>query len=446
MCELARQIMVGHVTQIFRKAKALIGLIVVSGGMLGACTVHSSEIPTATPEEVGMSSERLLRINAAMQRHIDAGDIQGAVTAVARRGKVIHFEAHGLIDVEKGIPMEKDAIFIMMSSTKPVLGVAAMMMIEEGLIRPTDEVSRYIPEFRDMQVAVLKDPADEDISPYAMRAGEVPEHRFVPAKTPITIQHLLTHTSGLMSGGLGTAVAARGWRGFLRLAESGPGETLASYIPTLGEVALDFQPGSRWTYSGSTGLDVVARIVEIVSETPFDVFVRERIFEPLRMKDTHYNLPPEKGSRGVMIQGQDMAEFRRRGPKTYFAGSAGLSSTAEDYLHLEQMFVNGGELFGIRILSPRTVKMMSSNHVGDLYRGTSRTQSGMGFGYTVAVVIDPIAANARRSAGAFGWGGAFGTRSWTDPTEELAAVIMLQQPHPGTQYDFENAIWQAIID
>ncbi|MCY3837105.1 MAG: serine hydrolase [Gammaproteobacteria bacterium] len=398
-----------------------------------AIAVCGAEIPVAEPESVGMSTERLLRIDAAMQRHIDAGNIQGAVTAVARRGKVVHFKAHGLMDVEAERPMSRDAIFIMMSSTKPILGVAAMMMIEEGLIRPNDPVSKYIPEFADMQVAVLKDPSDKDISPFRVDRRNPPEHRLVPAEAPITIKHLLTHTSGLATGGLGTA-------------QSRPVErvTLASYIPTLGTAVLDFQPGSRWAYSGGTGLDVVARIVEIVSGMPYDQFVQTRILDPLDMTDTHYHVPPDKASRRVVIQGRDLSRWS--GETTYFSGSYGLSSTARDYLHFEQMLANGGELFGHRLLGSRSVEWMASNHLGDLYRGFAQNAKGQGFGYTVAVVLDPIAAGSRRSAGAFGWGGAFGTRSWTDPAEELAGVLMLQQPHPGAQYDFENAVRQAIID
>ena len=399
-----------------------------------AVAVCGGEMPVGEPESVGMSTERLERIDTAMQRHIDAGDIQGAVTAVARRGKVVHFKAHGLMDVEAERPMAKDAIFIMMSSTKPVLGVAAMMMIEEGLIRPGDPVSKYIPEFADMQVAVLKEPADEDVSPFRVDRQNVPEHRLVPAAMPITIEHLLTHTSGLASGGLGSVVSG----------QRAERTTLESYIPTLGDMVLDFQPGSRWAYSGGTGLDVVARIVEIVSGTPFDAFLKTRIFDPLEMVDTHYNLPPSKASRRVAIRGRDLSRWM--GETTYFSGSYGLSSTARDYLHFEQMLANGGELFGRRLLGPRTVEMMASNHLGDLYRGFSQTAEGQGFGYTVGVILDPIAADSRRSAGAFGWGGAFGTRSWTDPAEELVGVIMLQQPYGPAQYDFENAVRQAIID
>jgi len=397
----------------------------------------AAEIPTATPEEVGMSSARLQRINTVIQRHIDAGDIQGAVTVVARRGKLVHFETHGLMDVENDRAMQDDSIFIMMSSTKPLLGVAAMMMIEEGLIRPEDPVSKYIPEFADMQVAVLANPSG-NISPYSVSSDDIPEYRLVPANREITIHDLLTHTSGLASGGLGTAIAGRFPRD--------PGATIASEIPKYGAVALDFQPGARWKYSPGIGLNVVSRIIEIVAGMPFDQFISERILQPLDMNSTYFSVPPEYQNRRVVIADRDMSRFFDGPPTTYFSASGGLSSTAGDYLKFEQMLVNGGELFGNRLLSPRSVRMMSSNQIGDLYRGFSRSQEGMGFGYTVGVTVDPITSNARRSGGAFGWGGAFGTRSWTDPEEELTAVIMLQQPFGPAQYDFENAVQQAIID
>ncbi len=407
-------------------------LAATSGG------VGASDVAVAVPEDVGMSSEGLRGINAVMQQHIEAGDIQGAVTVVARRGKVVHFEAHGMMDVEKGIPMAKDAIFRMASSTKPILGVAAMMMIEQGLMRAEDPVSKYIPEFRNMQVAVLKDPADENVSPTYVRRGEVPEHRLVPAEREVTLHHLLTHTSGLMSSGLGSAVADRQRRG--------ADATLATATPLLGKVPLDFQPGSRWSYSAGTGLNVVSRVIEIVSDTPFDVFLQERIFEPLGMVDTHFNVPPAKASRRVVIEGRDMSRWGNRGPTKYFSASGGLSSTAGDYLRFEQMLAAGGQLFGNRLISDESVRTMASNQVGDLYTGLYRNQSGVGFGYTVAVVLDRDASKGTRSNGAFGWGGAFGTRSWTDPVEELTGVIMLQQPHGATQNAFEVAVREAIID
>ena len=400
-------------------------------GLVAICTVsaiaaHGGEIPIADAESVGMSTERLRQIGTAMQGHIDAGKIQGAVTAVARRGKVVHFEAHGFIDFEAQRPMPQDAIFVMASSTKPVLGVAAMILIDEGLIRPNDPVEKYIPEFADMQVAVLADPTDKDI-PLRVDRKNPPGHRLVPAQTPITIEHLLTHTSGLVSGGLGTQPKP----GSNRMA-------LASYIPTLGDFALDFQPGSRWSYGG--GLQVVARVIEIVSGMSYAEFMQTRVFDPLGMKDTHFVVPPSKLPRRVVIRGVDMSKWDGE------ATSRGLWSTARDYLRFEQMLANGGELSGRRLLSPDAVATMASNHVGGLFASVGKGRKGMGFGYTVSVVLDPVAAQSQRSAGAFGWGGAAGTLSWTDPAEELAGVLMLQQPYGPARRDFETAIRQAIID
>ncbi|MDG1026643.1 MAG: serine hydrolase [Gammaproteobacteria bacterium] len=399
----------------------------------------AQDIPWASSaEEVGVSSERLERINQAMQRHIDAGNIQGAVTAVARRGKLVHFQTHGAMDVPNKRPMTDDSLFIMMSSTKPVLGVAAMMMIEEGLIRPTDPVSKWIPEFEDMQVAVLAAPFDENISPLRVDPEDLPEYRLVPAHRQITVHDILTHTSGLASSGLGSAISAP--------ADRSPGATLANTVPKFGDYVLDFQPGTRWQYSPATALDVIARIIEIESGMPFPQFTQQRIFEPLGMNNTWWNVPAEYQDRRVVIVDRDMSRFFDVPDTTYFSGSYGLNSTAEDYLRFEQMLANGGELFGNRLLSPRTVRMMASNQSGDLYKGIGRNLRGQGFGYTVAVAEDPIVSNTRRSPGAFGWGGAFGTRSYTDPEEELTAVIMLQQPYRAAQEDFENAVQQAIID
>ena len=403
----------------------------------------AQDIPWAdSAEEVGMSTERLERINAVMQRHIEAGTIQGAVTAVARRGKLVHFETHGLMSVPNNRPMQDDSLFIMMSSTKPVLGVAAMMLVEEGLIRPTDPISKWFPEFAEMQVAVLRDPVDENISPVRIDPRNVPAHRLVPAAREITVHDILTHTSGLASSGLGSAISAASIGGLDNR------QSLAKNVPEYGNVVLDFQPGSRWQYSPATALDVIARIIEIESGIPFDEFVKERIFEPLGMNNTFWNVPEEYQDRLIEIVGADTAPPGRAvlydtSHSTYFSGSYGLKSTAGDYLRFEQMLVNGGELFGNRLLSPRTVRMMSSNQTKDLF---SNNVEGQGFGYTVATSENPIVANQRRTQGAFGWGGALGTRSWSDPEEELTAVIMIQQPVPQVQRDFENAVQQAIID
>jgi len=412
-------------------------LLALFAATIAWTALPAQEIPGASPEDVGMSSERLLEIDAVIKRHIDAGEIQGAVTAVARRGKVVHFEAYGLMDVERGLPMEKDAIFRMASSSKPVLGVAAMMMIEEGLFDPADEVAKYLPEFRDMRVAVLKEPADRDVVPAFVAPGETPEHRLVPAERPITIHDLLTHSAGLGSYGLGTAVA--------KLPNVGPDDTLASRVPLYARMPLDFQPGSRWGYSPRIGHDVVARIIEIVSGESYDDFLRRRVFEPLGMADTHFFLPPEKESRRVVIRGLDGKSKGWDKPSRYASASGGLSSTAEDFLRFEQMLAGGGELFGNRLLSPESVARMSSNQVGGLY-GQGGKQPGSGFGYAVSVVLDPVAAKSARGEGAFGWGGAFGTVSWTDPANEIAAVLMVQQGSKGVSAGFENAIKAAIVD
>lgn len=384
-----------------------------------------------------MSSIQLQQVNTVVQQHIDKGDIQGAVTAVARRGQVVHFSAQGLMNVEDKRPMQVDSIFRMASSSKPVLGVAAMIAIEEGLIAPADPIARYLPEFADMQIAVLAEHKDKDVSPEWVWK-DPPAHRLVPATRQITIHDLLTHTSGLASGGLGNAIAGYPTK-------RGPEETLADLVPKYAEMALDFQPGTRWAYSAYTGLDVVARVLEIVSAQSYDDFLRQRIFEPLGMTDTYFFVPPEKEARTVVIDGIDRKSKGWDEPSRYTSASGGLSSTASDFLQFEQMLYDRGELSGTRILSEASVATMTSNKVGEMFSANGK-QEGVGFGYTVMVLLDPRAANSHRSAGAFGWGGAFGTMTWTDPAQEISAVLMVQQPTKELANDFEKAIRDAIVD
>lgn len=393
-------------------------------------SIHKTIEPElAKPESVGISGERLNRISEAMQRNIDSGRITGAVTAVARRGKVVHFEAHGMRDLEAGVPMEKNAIFRMASSTKPVTGVAVLMMMEEGRLRLTDPVYRYLPEFRGARVRVLKSGAD----PKAEDAYDI-----VPADREITIKHLMTHTTGLNGEGL---------------PNPGPGDTLENFTPKIAENPLDFHPGTRWRYTGGPRFSVLSRIVEVVSGEPFDEFAQKRIFGPLGMVDTYFVLPEDKRSRLLPLYRRSEGEWRRveganhAGPEvTYIAGSGGLVSTAHDYLRWEQMLANGGELDGVRLLSPITVDLMCANHVGDLYRGLQGNLDGVGFGLTVYIVLDPATSNIRRPKGAIGWAGAFGTISWSDRKEGLAVVLMIQQRDQRVQAEFENAVMQAIID
>jgi CubicO group peptidase (beta-lactamase class C family) len=407
-------------------------------------------VPTTDrPEEVGMSSERLARIKDAVRRQIEAGAVPGVVTLVARRGKIVHFEPHGLNDVEAKKAMPKDAIFRLASMSKPITATAVMMMIEEGKVRLSDPVSRFIPEFKQAMVAVPKAgaaPAAGAAGGRGGRGGPPPEVDVVAAR-PITIRDLLTHTSGLMTGGPGQQTAGA-------KAQRDPTDTLATYIPRLGAVALDYQPGTLWRYSGLAGFDVLSRVVEVASGMPFDRFLQQRLFDPLGMKDTGFTITPQRTPRmAIMYRRAQGGGFERLPDQnglssaTYFAGSGGLITTAEDYLQFAQMLVNGGELNGKRYLGTKTVELMSSNHTGDLVNGQfGRPARGMGFGLGVQVVEDPVAADLRQSKGTWGWAGAYGTNINIDPQEKLVTIIMMQTSTPQLQRDFDNAVMQAIID
>ena len=403
-------------------------------------------VPTAPKaEEVGVSTERLSRIHDAAQRHIDAKDVAGVVTLVARRGRIVHFEAQGLADIDAKKPMMKDSIFRLASMSKPITAVAVMMMLEEGKIRLTDRVSAFIPEFKNMKVAVAKNGGAMPIA-VGRGGGPAPEFDLVPAAREITVMDLLTHTSGLMSAGVSGGEQAR-------LAPLGAGDTLANYIPKLAQTPLDFQPGTFWRYSGLYGFDVLARIVEIASGLPYDQFLQQRLFTPLGMKDTGFAPTPERMAR--------VATVYARGPNglapapnpnqlisgTYFSASGGLMSTAEDYLQFAQMLVNGGTLNGRRYLSPKTVELMTANHTGDMVNGQfGRPAHGMGFALGVQVWLDPVAADRRVSPGSYGWEGAYGTLQIMDPVEKMVEIIMMQGANGPTQRDFENSVRQALID
>ena len=421
------------------KLLSIATLVASSAALLTA----AGSVPAGKPEEAGFSTERLGRIREAVQRHITAGQVPGVVTLVSRRGKVVHFETHGLNDVEAKKPMPRDAIFRLASMSKPIGAVAVMMMVEEGKVRLNDPVSRFIPEFKQASLAVPKGGA----APAGRgRGGPPPEVDLVPTRA-ITVRDLLTHTSGLMSGGPGqqTAPAA---------AQRTPQDTLASYVPRLGSVALDFQPGTLWRYSGLHGFDVLCRIVEVASGLTIDRFMQQRLFDPLGMKDTGFTITAARQPRmAIMYRRVQGGGFERQADQgglsspTYFSCSGGMVSTAEDYLQFAQMLVNGGELNGRRYLSPKTIALLASNHTGDLVNGQfGRPARGMGFGLGVQVVEDPVAADLRQSKGTFGWAGAYGTNINIDPLEKMVTIIMMQTSTPQLQRDFENAVMQAIID
>jgi CubicO group peptidase (beta-lactamase class C family) len=417
-----------------------IGALVLLAAAVLAWPVTAAT-PTAKPEEVGFSSERLNRISDLVQRHITAGSFSGAVTLVARNGRIARLEAQGLMDIESRKPMQKDAIFRIMSMTKPVVGVSIMMMIEEGKVRLTDPASKFIPELKDLKVAMPM-AAGVANAPAGGRGNAAAEPRYytVPAEREITIRDLLTHTSGLVSGGLSGTEARK-------VALKGK-ESLADYIPRLGGVPLDFQPGTRWAYSAQAGFDVLARIVEVVSGMPFDQFTKTRIFDPLGMKDTFF-YPAEGNPRLVTryARGQQSGQLEKQGLANfmngaYFSGGGGLMSTAEDYLQFAQMLLNGGRGNGKVLLSPRTVEMMGSVHAPDTLPGRPR---GEGYGLSMRVVNDPVGRNTFLSPGSFGWSGAYGTHFWIDPKEKIVAVLMTQTPNQEIRGDFENAVMYALV-
>lgn len=398
-----------------------------------------AEVPTGLADEVGLSAKRLQRIDQVIERAIASQQISGAVTLVARRGQIAHFEAHGLMDIESNRPMQKDTIFPIASMTKPITGVAILMLVEEGKVRLTDPISRFIPEFKNTTIAI---PIETSAS-----TDDVATIYTVPAHRPIAIRDLLTHTSGLGSGGAGSRETSR-------VAPRQFTDTVADYAAELGTAPLDFQPGTAWAYSGLAGIDTLGRVVEVASGLTFDKFLETRLFEPLGMHDTAFNVPADRTSRVVTLYGRTPDGLERRavpawvGTTTLFSGGGGLWSTAADYLQFAQMLVNSGELNGVRLLGPRTVDLMAANHVGDLYAKSGRTggRPGKGFGLTVDVVLDSVKAQEHRSIGSFGWSGAFGTHYWVDRSEELTAILMVQTPGGPLRADFQNAVMQAIVE
>ncbi|HEU4616445.1 MAG TPA: serine hydrolase domain-containing protein [Gammaproteobacteria bacterium] len=385
----------------------------------------SAAAPTARPEDVGLSAARLQRVDELMQREIDAGTFAGAVTLVARHGRVVHLRAQGLMDIASKRPMQTDAVFRIMSMTKPIVAVAVLMMVEEGKVRLTDPVGRFIPELQDLRVA-------------AENGGTV------AAERPITIRDLLTHTSGLMSGGASNAQAST--------VAVRPGEGYEQVLPRLKQVPLDFQPGTRWSYSPQYGFDTLVHVVEIVSGQPFDAFAKARIFDPLGMKDTYFYTSEKRsdvatlyrhGANGAL---EPMPEPSFMNGK-YFSGGGGLHSTAEDYLKLASMLLNGGRLGDARLLGRRTVDLMTSVFVP---ASTPGRQAGEGFGLGVRVVTDSAARDTLVSPGTFGWSGAYNTHFFVDPSEDLVAIYMTQVAGLGARFelrnDFETAVMQALVD
>jgi CubicO group peptidase (beta-lactamase class C family) len=424
---------------------ALAGLVAVY--CLSLAWPLTAAAPTAKPEEIGLSAERLKHVAALVERHVAAGSFSGAVALVARNGRIGYHEAFGQMDIEAKKPMARDGIFAIMSMTKPIVGVATLMMMEEGKVRLQDPVSKFIPEWRGMTVAVSLPAAPAGrgggAAPAAApggRGGAAAEPRYytVPVEREVQIRDLLTHTSGVVSGTNSNFAN--------RAVAAGPKETLADYIPRLAKVPLEFQPGARWAYSAAAGFDVLSRVVEVASGMPIDRFVKQRIFDPLEMKDTTY-IAPTGNPRLVKLYSRtgdrlQPAQYPNFVNGIYFSGGGGLFSTPADYAQFAMMLANGGELSGKRLLSPRMVELMGSVFAPDTLPGRPKGES---YGLSVRVVNDPVARNSLLSEGSFGWSGAYGTHFWVDPRQKLAAVVMTQTSNQEFLRDFENMVMQAVV-
>ena len=396
----------------------------------------AEDIVVVEPESVGMSTERLRRINAYIQDHIDAEQIAGAVTLVARRGKVVHFEAQGWRDVANQIPMTKDDIFVLMSMTKPIVSAALMMLFEEGTFLLDDPIAKWLPEYEHHSVRINAD---------GVRPVTVPEAR------PLTVRHVLTHTSGLSLNPAGKGLTDAQ---IATVTNDGQGwPTLAERVAAAAIIPGAFHPGDEWQYGDST--DYVAVLVEKMSGQSLDDFLRERIFEPLGMTDTYYYVPREKVERMASVYRPNdegrielLVQPGHIEPRPMFRGIAGLAGTAADYYQFAQMIANGGELNGVRLLGRMTVDNMISNHIGagkDVYvRGP-----GYGFGLGFGVLTDSARATDALSIGSYTWGGAYGTLYWADPVEDVIGLLMIQiRPynHLSIRPLFSNVVTQAVVD
>lgn len=386
-------------------------------------------LPRAVPEDVGMSTSRLERIAPVMQRWVDDGKIPGALTMIAREGRLVHFEKVGMQDVATAKPIEFDTILRIYSMTKPITSIAVMMLYEEGHFQLGTPVSELIPAFKDMQV-------------YTEGGAAI-----VDAETEMTVKHLLTHTSGLIYGGDGEHPIHQRYRD----ANYYQGD-LANMANELGNIPLLHNPGAAWNYGMST--DVLGYLVEVVSGMPFAEFLKTQILEPLGMVDTAFSVPDEKADRYMTLYepsedgGIQVLENApvSSGPLSFFhSGGAGLQSTAADYLRFCQMLLNEGELDGVRLLGRKTVELIRVNHISDDWQPLERT--GCGFGLGFAVVTDVAGTHGPGSEGTYSWGGLASTTFWIDPVEDLIGILMTQLIGDSPFHaQFRVLTYQAITD
>ena len=391
-------------------------VISVLVALLASAPLLAQELPRVAPETVGMSSERLDRLTAALEQYVEEGRLAGAAAIVLRDGNVVYDEAVGYRDRESGAGMASDAIFRIASQSKAIVSVGMLMLQEEGKLLISDPVSRYLPAFRNTTVATPREGSGYDV---------------VPAARPITLRHLLTHTAGI---GYGSGPGADRWEdaGITGWYFGHRDEPVRATVDRMAALPFQAQPGEAFVYGYNT--DILGAVIEVVSGQTLDDFVRQRILEALDMRDTHFYLPRDKAGRlaavyslteslerapdgpGMLTQGQYV-----EGPRMSYSGGAGLLSTARDYARFLQMLLDGGALADARILSPASVDLMTRNHTGDLF-----PSPGMGFGLGFEVREDVGEAGVPGSVGEYGWGGAYHSTYWVDPVERLVVVYFTQ--------------------
>lgn len=407
-----------------------------------ALPLAAAPLPTAQPEEVGLSSERLALIETKVKEWIDKKEIPGAIVMVARNGKLAYVNVQGFRDSAKGEPLTEDAIFRLYSMTKPITSIAAMALMEEGKLSIDEPVSKYIPEFKNMVVGV------ESFDPKTAAQS----FHTVPAKRQITIQDLLRHTSGLTYGPP-LSERTQIHRMYKEAGIWSQNWVLADFAKALAKMPLVFEPGTIWEYGHST--DILGRVVEVVAGKPLDQVFAERVLDPLGMTDTHFNLPAAKHGRIAQPQpdpytGVTPALLDFTQPQQFFAGGHGLAGTAGDYIRFTQMLANGGTLDGARILGPRTVEFAASNH---LHPGIDKGNAflagpGYGFGLGFAVRTDRGMSTWNGTVGDYYWGGYGGTAFWVDPKEKLTFVFMTQEPVRRLAYRMalRALVYQSIVE
>ena len=430
----------------------MIKTFLLAMSILASAYVTGADLTTTKPERVGMSTDRLTRIGTLMQAYVDQEAIAGSVTLIARKGKIVHFEPTGVLNLDTGEPMQKDSLFRIYSMTKPITSVAAMLLFEQGKFQLDDPIAQYLPEFSNVKVLVDGNLVNPDHAP--------------------TIRELLSHTAGLTYGIFSNTEVDKlyrealwGDRAMLDLTKyRGDGmerrvKDLDELSKTIASIPLLYQPGSQWVYSIS--VDILGRLIEVISGQSLDQFLQQEIFDPLEMEDTFFEIPKDKIARFgtnhivdkdgnlIVVDRPESSDYSK--PVSLFSGGGGLVSSTMDYLRFAQMLLNGGELNGVQLLSPTTVALMQRNQLTDTSsRGFSdrpNTAGTVGFGLGIGIATSEQKLSATE-VGAYSWGGMAGTLFWVDPEHELVAILMVQRIYSpeAIRSKFRNLTYQAITE